>query len=508
MRLTDENLNTNTLTDQDMELGDDNLPILMFGDPITLATVSDITAVAADPPTPLGDRLTIDEDTHVGTLMKSTAFADDNDYTFTITLTPDQLSRLQDDTLGNYIHYSSDLDATTNAHTANLDTEPDRDTTLTNVENGARIIAHGDADGMFNITFTAPITAPEGTPLDTDALAANVAIRTAVDEATAEGIADADAVRDSVNQSSTLPAFIAEVVANADTDVNATKAAVMEIALKHIVTHDFAIAADIFTFSNGVNHAIYRALLAETDSASGVFEGTIEYQMLNQRTDAKPPTQSDVNGASDELVMILDKDYTGGDAPEVTYDADGPGGDDPANASEDAPTNTGEVSVDASTYRVSDDVTITLVDADLNTDSGAREIYRIANNQGTIPPTIASIAIGDLGCESEIGDVSLRETAADSGVFEGSFTVPGECGTGTDPPLTTGESITVTYVDFRDETGGGNEWTDSATIGADTGSVSLDRTVYPVPPPDNVVTITVSVDDADEGHIVQQQGDD
>ena len=35
------------------------------------------------------------------------------------------------------------------------------------------------------------------------------------------------------------------------------------------------------------------------------------------------------------------------------------------NASEDAPTNTGEASVDAATYRVADDVTITLVDADL-----------------------------------------------------------------------------------------------------------------------------------------------
>ena len=38
-----------------------------------------------------------------------------------------------------------------------------------------------------------------------------------------------------------------------------------------------------------INHAIYRALLEETDSGSGVFEGTVEYQMLNQRTvnDAK-----------------------------------------------------------------------------------------------------------------------------------------------------------------------------------------------------------------------------
>ena len=72
--------------------------------------------------------------------------------------------------------------------------------------------------------------------------------------------------------------------------------------------------------------------------------------------------------------------------------------------------------------------------------------------------------------------------------------------------MTTGESITVTYVDFRDENGGDSEWTDSATIGADTGSVSLDRTVYPVPRAADAVdgleatqvTITVSVDDADE----------
>ena len=65
--------------------------------------------------------------------------------------------------------------------------------------------------------------------------------------------------------------------------------------------------------------------------------------------------------------MILDKDYTGTDAPEVTYADD--------NASEDAPTNTGEVSVDAATYRVADDVTITLTDLDLNTDSEARVRY-------------------------------------------------------------------------------------------------------------------------------------
>ena len=42
-----------------------------------------------------------------------------------------------------------------------------------------------------------------------------------------------------------------------------------------------------------------------------------------------------------------------------------------------------------------------------------------------------------------------------------------------------------------------NEWGDSATIGADTGSVSLDRTVYPVPADDTAVTVYVSIEDAD-----------
>ena len=191
--------------------------------------------------------------------------------------------------------------------------------------------------------------------------------------------------------------------------------------------------------------------------------------------------------------MILNTERTGGDAPEFTYDED--------NASKDAPTNTGEVSVDASTYRVSDDVTITLVDADLNTDSGAREIYRIADDDGTFAPPLVSIAIGDSECADQLKVVSLRETANDSGIFEGSIEVPAECG----GSMTTGESITVTYTDFRDETGGDSEWTDTATIGADTGSVSLDRTVFPVPTKadtdNNIeatqVTIYVAVDDSD-----------
>ena len=37
VRLSNENLNTNTLTEQDMAIDDDALPVLIQGDPITLA---------------------------------------------------------------------------------------------------------------------------------------------------------------------------------------------------------------------------------------------------------------------------------------------------------------------------------------------------------------------------------------------------------------------------------------------------------------------------------------
>ena len=183
VRLSNENLNTNTLTDQDMGLGDDNLPILMFGDPITLATVEIEPVVDENNPTELGDRLTIDEDTHVGKLMKSTAFAADDEYTFTVTLSPEQNERLKDNTLNNYIHYSSDLEAATNAHTADLTAEPDRTTTPTAVENGAKIAVHANADGIFNITFAVPRAVPEGTMLTDEAVTANNGIRSAVDNA-------------------------------------------------------------------------------------------------------------------------------------------------------------------------------------------------------------------------------------------------------------------------------------------------------------------------------------
>ena len=246
---------------------------------------------------------------------------------------------------------------------------------------------------------------------------------------------------------------------------------------------------EIFTFGtdkNGdaMNNAIYRTLLEETSSDSGVFEGTIEYKMLNQLSVDDAGTYDDVVAVDDELVIILDDGYTGTSAPEVAYDGD--------HVREDAPTHTGEVSFDSATYRVADEVTITLVDPDLNVDTDAIDIYTVQANSTEAADTLLHLEIAD-GCTiDDFERFSLRETTDDSGTFEGSFEVPGECN-----GSTTGEDISATYYDFRDSSGGTTEWGDSATIGADTGSVSFDRTVYPVPAAGSVVMVYVSVDDAD-----------
>ena len=78
---------------------------------------------------------------------------------------------------------------------------------------------------------------------------------------------------------------------------------------------------------------------------------------------------------------------------------------------------------------------------------------------------------------------SLTETGDATGIFEGTFAIPAEfCREGSkDPESITGLDIAVNYVDFRDASGETTEVGDSAGIKASTGSVSLDRTVYPVP---------------------------
>ena len=77
---------------------------------------------------------------------------------------------------------------------------------------------------------------------------------------------------------------------------------------------------------------------------------------------------------------------------------------------------------------------------------------------------------------------TLIETTSTSGIFTGTFQIPQNyCTEEGTVSTTTGKDLEVNYVDYSDASGELIEVGDSAGISANTGSVSFDRSVYPVP---------------------------
>ena len=179
-------------------------------------------------------------------------------------------------------------------------------------------------------------------------------------------------------------------------------------------------------------------------------------------------------------------------------DLDATGGETTFTAEEDTPTHSGSVSLDSDGYKVADTVTVTVADADLNVDSGKADVYTTYNDavdseSGVAKHPVLTVSIDDAqwvsGCGLGEGlgasQFTLRETGSDSGVFTGTFAVPANhCPSGDDSGnavTVTGTDISAEYTDFRDDSGSIITVSASAGIRSNTGSVSLDRTVYPVP---------------------------
>ena len=206
-------------------------------------------------------------------------------------------------------------------------------------------------------------------------------------------------------------------------------------------------------------------------------------------------TYSGIVAIDDNIILISDDDSIS----VQYYDLDSTGGYTTFTAEADTPTHSGSVSLDSDGYKVSDVVTVTVADADLNVDSVRADVYTTDGDK--IGSTVADLFIvmfdGNdwVACSYEdedentivvdglsASDFTLRETGSDSGVFEGTFTVPHlYCATPTVVASVTGADISVEYVDFRDDSGSTISVSASAGIRSNTGSVSLDRTVYPVP---------------------------
>ena len=312
------------------------------------------------------------------------------------------------------------------------------------------------------------------------------------------------------------------------------------------VTNQLPLVADFFSFGfeddgleagERVGNQIVRIEAEETGDNTGIFEGSLEYVMLNQLNILEPTTYDGLSSIADDPSFIVIEDFTDEDAPRVNYlDLGADGVSTQVADQEEAPSHSGIVSFDLDTYKVADTVNITLEDLDLNVDSDLLEIYTVVQRDFTKlsfdsadvtsdiitadavgEPFLPDFTFGNLGrlldvtfddklwttpqtgsctdasgnaLEDIIGDTGLGrtgftlvETSKDSGKFMGDFQIPTHwCEPRTTSVITTtGLDIEVNYVDFRDASGEIIEVGDSAGIRANTGSVSLDRTVYPVP---------------------------
>jgi hypothetical protein len=295
----------------------------------------------------------------------------------------------------------------------------------------------------------------------------------------------------------------------------------------------FGITGDGFKTNERTNNALYRFELEETGDNTSTFAGTAEFVMLNQLNIFDDSVYTNLRTVDDEVTFVVHEDLTDEDAPRVNYlDLGADGVSTAISAQVQADTHSGVVSFDKETYKVADIVEVTLEDQDLNVDSDLIDIYVTVDsttdtandaigiagsgtytngdafgrllditfddnrwvdgdNDGSDSDATADCADIDSATNTAPDDgladagFTLVETGPATGVFTGSFDIPSVyC----DPaaPAAAGVSVTgldleVNYVDFRDASGETIETGDGAGVRANTGSISLDRTVYPVP---------------------------
>ena len=212
-------------------------------------------------------------------------------------------------------------------------------------------------------------------------------------------------------------------------------------------------------------------------------------------------TFSGLTTTSDSITMIVHEDMTDEDSPRINYLDLGADGVETQIADQvAAPSHSGVVTFDSANYKTADTVVVTLDDQDMNTDSdlldvyitstddkvgnaGADHVLDITFNDQTWIAAGSGNTAGSPDDGLEASGFTLVETANDSGIFVGTFQVPAtyyDSGTAT-TVTTTGTDIEVNYNDHRDASGETIEVGAGASVNANTGSVSFDRNVYPVP---------------------------
>ena len=361
--LTDADANRNSLSDEDLDVLNPGhiIPVLTTGSPVTLAGA---VAVATSPetggPTPPAD----DVDTLAYTAANG-AFA------------------------------SADLDVDARAADPSLRATVDSAETVSAAQRFLVVdygtaASHHSAETVTtvfnydfgNLEFDSGVSASDR-HVDVYALVGTgsaVLGAGTLDGATAYRIADNGALRGT----GALPDAARTLLGGAGTSLGllAHFGGAIDLPLEPVI-----LIADMMSFGftddgedagERIANQVVRLELEETSDDSGVFEGTLEYAMVNQLTIAESSTYSGLALISDTGTLIAIEDLTDEDTLTVTYNDLGQDGVvTPVSDDEAAPSHSGTVSLDATSYKIADTVTVTLRDADLNTSSDTTEVYTI-----------------------------------------------------------------------------------------------------------------------------------
>jgi selT/selW/selH-like putative selenoprotein len=187
-----------------------------------------------------------------------------------------------------------------------------------------------------------------------------------------------------------------------------------------------------FGFSNSgedaserTSNQIARFELEETGDNTGEFVGTLEYLMVNQLNVHDITTYTGLVLESDEVTVIAFEDLTDEDALRINFlDLGADGVSTQIADQEEAPSHSGSVSFDNDSYKVADTVTITLEDADLNTNSDLIDVFTTVNTNnvtdsdvvGNYEPKAVGLAEKLLKFKKDIASLTL--IPAGGGVFE------------------------------------------------------------------------------------------
>ncbi|MEM3736859.1 MAG: hypothetical protein QXJ75_02030 [Candidatus Bathyarchaeia archaeon] len=139
---------------------------------------------------------------------------------------------------------------------------------------------------------------------------------------------------------------------------------------------------------------------------------------------------------------------------------------------------TGSITLDKSSYPIGAEGKITLTEPDMNRDPEAVETVSADGGSGNVNQA----NYVDIRSTTDMSGITIQltETGPNTGVFTRNFTMTTAASSAPNIKVAKGDTVYVRYNDEKDATGSELDVETTAKITATTGSVSLDKTIYPI----------------------------